>query len=115
MKKRWKERFEKWTHHLTKWADWNYIKSLNYKDNGLEIQLLADILKMDIWLVRRTIKRLEKKTNKKYIFSNKKWTKIIDNTWWKITKKSIGDIYSKSIGFITFEWFFEVLSYVRSL
>lgn len=115
MKKRWKERFEKWTHHLTQWPDWNYIKSLNYKDNGLEIQLLADILKMDIWLVRRIVKRLEKKTNKKYIFSNKKWTKIIDNTWWKITKKSIGDIYSKSIGFITFEWFFDILAYVRSL
>lgn len=115
MKKRWKERFEKWTYHLTQWPDWNYIKSLNYKENWLEIQLLADILKMEIWLVRRIVKRLEKKTNKKYIFSNKKWTKITDDTVWKITKKDIDNVYSKSIGFITFEWFFEVLGYVRSL
>jgi hypothetical protein len=49
---------------------------------------------MQILPLRRLIKRLEKKRNKIYLFSNKRDIKIIDNTK-KLSQKEIDSVYRK--------------------
>lgn len=113
-RKRWKERSKKWIVHLWKWDNWTTINSLNYSTQWLEILLLSDILECDVPSTRRFIKKLEKMNQKKYLFETNKSVKIIDNTK-TISKNEIDTVYRKKKGFITFEWFFDVLSYVRGL
>lgn len=114
MKKRWKERLEKWIFHLWKWDNWITINPLNYSTQWLEILLLADILECDVHSTRRFIKRLEKINKKIYLFETNKSIKIIDNTK-SVSESEIDNVYRRKKWFITFEWFFEVLSYVRGL
>lgn len=115
IKNRWKERFKNWTYNLVLRKDFRVITQMNYAKNGIEVELLADTLNIWIESLRRLIKRVEKKTNKKYLFENKKWVGLVDEKWKKITNKSTKDYYNKEKWFITMEWFFDILAYVRSL
>lgn len=114
-KQRWKTRFERWTFNLKIKDDCKVAEAITYNKNWVEIELLADTLKMWMEPLRRLIKRVEKKKNKTYILKNKKWLKLVGNTWVAVFSKKTIEHYSKSKWFITIEWFFEVLAYAKSV
>lgn len=114
-KQRWKTRFERWIFNLKIKDNCRVAEVINYNKDWVEIELLADTLQMWMEPLRRLIKRVEKKKNKTYILKNKKWLKLVGNTWIAVFSKKSIEHYNKSKWFITFEWFFEILAYVKSI
>lgn len=82
---------------------------------GIDIQMLADILWLDMVVLRRLMHRLEKKYWKKFTFLNKIDTPFFDQTKEKLTESDMEKEFNRPKGFVTIEGFFIVIMHTMYL